>query len=198
MIRLQRDLEVVNHYARFWGKLYTVVKFNNQVNNAPKPIFGLEFTPTSPEENWIYATVGASRKVISDKNISEVKIRFELLIFSRERNHNLQETLVNLAVYPFYYGTLISPGHVIVGDRGVIPNSALTNVLFIGSDFIPQAFDVIHHKDGTQTHIFFVIPIHTSERNYLNKNGLQSLLKLFSDLHTDTADLTRPSAIPTA
>jgi hypothetical protein len=194
-----RDLEIVNHYANAYGQANQTFQEDNIPEPAPSTITVLEFAPPSPEYDWEYATVGASsRSIPSEQGAGpDAQHRMELVVYSRKRQPELADLLINLSVYPFLFGTYFASGHTIAGSPGggVVTGSNLTEILLIHPIFQEPEFEYIHHKDGTHTQILFVVPLHLSERTYAKEHGYLELIDLFGKNKTDTSDLARPPVV---
>jgi hypothetical protein len=191
----RRDSEIIQHYAQFWGQPSTVVKFDHEIQLAPAPIFALEFAPSSEDETWVYATVGASRRaMLYPDNWSDEKPERRIELFScvRECNHALLEVLSSLALYPFQQKTFLAPGHTIPGAHSFVIDSPLTDVLFLPPYGMKQDFEVIRHHNGDHTHMLWTVPIYTSERLFIRQYGWKALVDLFFEHEPDISNLWRP------
>lgn len=192
------DLQIVRHYERFLGQPDEVTRLDHDCKPAPNPIFVLDFSPASQDDDWVYATVGASRQIMpypDNWSYEKQKLRMELFIYSRRPNHELRELLLNLAVYPFTHGTFLAPGHVIPGKQSIVTGSSLTDVLFTMEYGRPQEFHLVHHSDGDHTQMLWVVPIYASEHKLFKEHGWDALKELFYQHSADTSDFFRPPVI---
>jgi hypothetical protein len=190
----QRDRELIDHYTLFQGKHTELFIFRDLPDIAPKPIIVLEFAPHSEEYDWMYITVGASRKAMPG---AKSKHRIELLMYSKKREMKLASVLAKLSIYPFVNKTWFDVGHTIAGSQndGVIDNSPLTDFLLTYPYPEADEFGVISHTDGTHTQILWANPIYRSERLYAIQYGWKMLIEKFLEKEVEPADLWRQSVI---
>jgi hypothetical protein len=158
----------------------------------------MEFAPTTPDQDWVYATLGASRTPLKDANTPKKdkrQRRIELFIYSNERNTELREILTRLAIYPFEHNTFFAPHHTVRGEKSIVEGSPLTDVLFQLPYGEPNEFWIVRHNDSSHTHILWVIPIYRSEKELVNQRGWEALRDLFEQQNTDTSDFRRSPVI---
>ena len=196
----RRIEEVEAHYERFIGEPSGVARFDQSSGPAPAPRFVLEYAPESPDYDWVYASLGMSRRSmpapISDEPDSP-RMRAELITLTREQQPELPEALAGLTAYPFFNDTFLADGHTIAGTpgQGIVPGSPLTEIFISLPLFADEEFEVIHHSDGSHTHILWVIPVYTSERLYVRKHGAPALHDLFVREGVAVGDWRRPAAV---
>jgi hypothetical protein len=189
-----RDVEVVRHYYEYLGQETRVRLFDNLPSPSPSPIFVMEFTPSSDKHDWIYATVGASRKAQKLETEGRTLMhRTELILFSKKQSDEIVEALLTLAAYPFIYETVFNAGDLIAGTPGigVVADSPLTEILLTHVYFLPPKFEVITHADGDTTHVLLVVPIYTSEHIFAREHGQRELERLFGAQGMDPSDFWR-------
>jgi hypothetical protein len=193
-----RDIEIVQHYYKHLGKETRALLFDTLPAPSPNPIFVMEYAPPSDEYDWVYTTVGASRKIqkleISDKTLMH---RTEFIMFANKQNDEIVDTLLTLAAYPFIYETTFNVGDLVAGTpgEGIVTSSPLTEILLTHTYSNPPEFETIIHADGDTSHILWVIPIYLSERTYAREQGYLELERLFGIQQTDTSDLWRKPVI---
>lgn len=131
-----------------------------------------------------------------DGDGEESGYRAEYLFYSSDREPAVNDVLANLAVRPWLYGKVYCDGDTIAGPpEGLFPDSPLTDLLLAKPYFLDEDFDPVLHKDGTHTHILWVIPIHPSERLFAERSGDLALFELFMEQEIDSSDLSRPPVI---
>jgi len=99
----ERDNELIAHYHKHLGLEVRSIRFGERPAPSPGSITVLEFAPPSPDFDWVYVTVGASREPMPDPEGSAghpTGRRFELIMLSNERQDALPEVLEALAAYP--------------------------------------------------------------------------------------------------
>ena len=190
----RHDLEIVDHYAQFIHSKSRTFKIVDLPEPAPHPVAVLEFAPPSAEYDWVYTTVGMSRKAMPQ---SPAQQRSELIFYSRQSNEKIVDFLTKLMAYPFVVGTFFAPGHTVVGSAGtgIVDGSPLTDVLLTVPYFEPPDFEVVRHNDGSHTHILWAIPLYMAERLYVREHGYMELLARFSENSTEASDLWRPPVV---
>src|SRR4051812_9422290 len=198
MVETTKDEEILEHYRRFIGPEGRKMLVEDLPDEAPNPLYVVKFPAPSEESDWVYATIGMSRKPMMFPGPGAGIPRYsELLLYSAESYDDLAEFLGNLAAYPFVQDTFFAPGHTVAGSPGVgvVKGSPLTEALLTIPYFEPREFEVILHADGTHTHMLWVTPIYRSERLYVREHGYMALLELFSDHSTEVDDLWRPPVV---
>jgi hypothetical protein len=200
MSQSERDNELIAHYHKHLGLEVRSIRFGERPAPRPGSITVLEFAPPNPDFDWVYVTVGASRKPMPDPESSArhpTGRRFELIMLSDERQDALPDTLEALAAYPFVLNTLFTAGDIVRGSpgEGVLPGSPLTEILLTHPYFDKPEFETIQHKDGSHTHILWLIPIYISERLYAREHSSRTLEVLFGQNDTDTSDMMRPPVV---
>lgn len=195
-----RDQEVIEHYERYLGSLHHLYRHEDMPRPSPSPLFVAEFSPSAEIDDWVYATVGMSRKSMTnctDAARSKNDLRAELLVYSYQQYSELSDTLADLAAYPFVNHTILAPDHTIAGSRGggIVSGSPLTDIFFTIPFFMPDPFKVIQHADGSHSHVLWIIPVHPSERLLARDEGALQLLDRFSDCEVETADFWRTPVV---
>lgn len=190
----EHDLEIIDHYTRFIHSHGRKSEVADLPEPAPHPVAVIEFAPPSEDFDWVYATVGMSRKAMPQ---SPAEQRVEIVFYSRQSNSSIVDFLTRLVAYPFVVGTFLAPGHSIAGtpDVGIVESSPLTDVLLTIPYFEPPEFEVVAHSDGSHTHVLWAIPIYTSERLFVNQHGYMALLARFSANSTEASNLWRPPVV---
>jgi len=185
------DLEVLRHYLHFQGTYQSKYRFAFGEESAPAPIDILEYAPSSDEYDWLYISLGMSRRALPGM---DERYRLELLMYSQEQKPELVQTLAKLTMYPFVHGTGFAPGDTIPGaQEGVVPGSPLTDILLTPVYFEAEGFDHIAHQDGTHTHLLWATPIYPAELAYIRKFGWKRLVEdEFTEFEVQPADLFRP------
>ncbi len=198
MIHLPSDSRIVQHYIRFWGEPVDIFNLNGSWKTSPGPIFIAQFAPRSDEQDWVYATIGASRQPMpypADWVHEKPERRVELFIYARRRTDELRILLMSLAEYPFNKMTFLGPGHTIPGNEGVVKGSPLTDILFIRPLGEPPEFEVIHSDKAHHLEMLWIIPIYESERQFVKLNGWNALIDLFYHQGTDTSNFLRAAVV---
>ncbi len=192
-----QDREIFDHYNRYLRREHTRLF-------RVDAVFVMEFAPSadpsSEDHDWMYTTVGASRQPLSyrENQAGEVsKPRVELMLYARHPQEALADALTDLATYPSRHKTFFAPGHTVAGSagHGIVAGSPLTEILLTRPYFQSSDIEVIHHSDGSHTHILWVIPLYPSERRFVRQRGASALIDLFCDNETDTSDLWRPPTV---
>ena len=189
------DRNLIRHYIHFQGNYHGLFKFADGDEKAPRPIYVLEFSPSSQEYDWLYITSGMSRKPMFMGNDQH---RVELIMYSRTQQIELTNTLAKLAMYPFVHETNFAAGHTIAGKPGdgIVTGSPLTDILLTPVYFEAEGFDYVPNVDGTHTHILWATPIYQSELSYIKQHGWRMLIEdLFTKHEVQPADLWRPPVI---
>lgn len=181
----------MSHYQKFWGTSATITEFNPQDDVSPTPICVAEFAPDSEDQDWVYATVGASRMEIPLSATHNTIPRLELFLYSRQQQPELARFLAGLATYPFVHQTFLSRGDTIRGTKPILSESGLADVLLTYPYFEADGFGIIHCNDKTHTYMVWVIPIYPSERQFIREHGWNALEDLFNENETDTSDFYR-------
>ena len=123
----------------------------------------------------------------------------EFIIYSREPNLEVAQTLIELIVYPFRTNSFFDVGHTIEfpPENPIISASPLTTAVFALPFYHLNAKEVSHvyYSDGTTTHIVWFIPTYAVERNFFKEHGPQTFFELTLDKEIDLADWNRPSAV---
>ena len=194
------DGEVRAHYDRFLGQPSGSRVFGELPAPAPSPLTVLEYEPGSPDERWLYVTLGMSRRSMPQPISGETdapRRRSELVIFSRGRSPELADSLTDLAVYPFALDTFLAEGHTIAGSpgEGIVEGSPLTDIFLTYPVFADEEFKLIRHRDGNHSHVLWVVPVYTSERLYARDKGPEALHELFDEHEVDPGDLWRPAVV---
>ena len=187
------DSKLIQHYTQFWGEPTGTIVYQD-IGTIGLTVLVLEFEPEAEEEDWVYATVGASRQSMPrpiDMIYGQSGERMELFLYSRQRNDELADLLSRLAVYPFEFKTFFASGHVIPGNQPITGESVMTDLLLIRPLSEPPEFEIIGLADSSHIQILWVIPIHSTERIYIHEHGWEALEALFYDHQTDTSDLLR-------
>lgn len=183
---------IVAHYEQFWNKPAATYTFNHDINDAPNPIRLLKFRPHSEDQDWVYASLGLSKRAMIRpsewQGPSENHV--EIFVYVREENDLLFSGLASVALYPFHKKTFISVGHVVPGEKGLIDDSPLTDILFTRPYGEPSEFEIVH---GESEHIqmLWAIPIYRSEHLLVKQKGWKALETLFYSNKADTSDLYR-------
>src|SRR5205809_162534 len=119
MVKATRDTEILEHYRRFIGPEGRKILIEGLPEQAPSPLFVVEFSAQSEESDWVYATLGMSRKQMLFPGPGAGIPRYsELLLYSAQSHDDLAEFLGNLAAYPFVQDTFFAPGHTVAGSPG--------------------------------------------------------------------------------
>lgn len=198
MVYSPNDSHIIQHYIRFWGEPAHVFKPNHSEKTPPGPIFIAAFAPRSDEQDWVYATIGMSRQPMpypTDWAREKPERRVELFIYARRRIDELRILLTSLAEYPFDKMTFFGPEHTILGNRGIVEGSPLTDILFIRPYGEPPEFEIIHYDDTHHVEMLWVIPIYRSERQFIREDGWNALQDLFYQQGTDTSDFFREAVV---
>jgi hypothetical protein len=195
----KREEEILRNYVRVLGIPTKSIAFHD-LGPAPDPIIVAEFAPPQEDYDWVYATIGVSRKPMPDidKSVGEVPYqRIELILYANEADSSLRDIMLKLALIPFVDSSSLAPGDTVVGiaEEGVVKGSPLTEMLITHAYSASQEFQVMHHSDGSHTDILWAIPIHVSERIYAKEHGYKALEKLFQADGTDTSDFWRSPVV---
>jgi len=120
----------------------------------------------------------------------------ELFILCNQDNDELIDNLGSIAVYPFVMQTYFGEGHTVNGieGHGIVTGSPLTDLIITRADYSDTP-DYITHTDGSHTHLFWVVPIYHTEREYVVKNGWRNLQELFEQQQTDVLDFWRAAVV---
>lgn len=169
--------------------------FSHSLEEASSPLFIYEFAGDASETTFVYATLGASRKAMRNRG-SEAEVQMELFILCNQQQEELVDNLGEIAIYPFIHETYFAEGHTVHGSEGhgIVNSSPLTDLLITRADYddIP---DYIVHGNKRHTHLFWVIPIYQSEREFAVANGWRKMQELFDQKQTDILDFWRPAAV---
>jgi len=188
---------LIRHYALYWGEAVNPSEFLFEIDSKVGRIQVYKFRPESTEQDWVYATVGASMEEMHVPNdmVALFATRFELFVYSRHEVDALADAIAKMAIYPFVHKTYFDVGHTVMGTHGVIPDSHLTDFLILPSLFENSQLRLIHLDDDTHVRILWAIPVTRSEREYASSQGWRALVKAFDDNETDTSDFFRDSLI---
>jgi hypothetical protein len=192
------ESNIVQHYAHFWGKYDNIFEQTGVLNDSHDSIFVLEFSPDTDDQDWTYATAGMSRSPMFYPDNWQEKSqdnRAEIFIYSKNRNEDLKTLLAALAGYPFLKNTFLAPGHTIPGVQGIGGNPYLTDILFLRPIGEPTEFEVIHRKNFGHIQMLWIIPIYSSERKFIKRNGWNALVDLFYDKKAETSDFYRKPVV---
>jgi hypothetical protein len=193
-----QDIKVVEHYYKYLGRETNALFFHNLPEVAPNPITVMEFAPPSNEYDWVYTTVGASRKLAIYKTPTDTLTgRVEFMIYTRKQYPDITKLLLKLAIYPFLQRTVFRVGDLVPGEQGsgVVEGSPLTEILLTYPYTEPPEFGILHNEDGSHVHILWIIPIYYSERLFAREHGYKELEKLFGRGDVDTSDLWRKAVV---
>lgn len=186
------DRTIRQHYHHCLGQPERSFTIDYMPEPTPNPITILEFAPSSDDDCWAYATVGASRLPMPtpEKLFGGRKERIELVIFSDRQRAELQDILANLVAFPFCNRTWLGDGHTIPGPKGVTDDSPLTDILLTEPRWL-EGLGVLHHSADDHTRVLCVVPIYPSERIFKVQHGYDTFLDLLAESDTDVTDLVR-------
>ena len=191
----KREEEILINYVKTLGIPTKSVAFHD-LGPAPDPIIVAEFAPAEEDSDWVYATIGVSRKPMPDIDKLGGNVpyqRIELVLYANQADNSLRDIMLMLALIPFVDSSSLAPGDTVVGiaEEGIVKGSPLTEMLITRPYSASQEFQLIHHSDGSHTDILWAIPLYVSERIYAKEHGYKALEKLFQAGDTDTSDFWR-------
>lgn len=148
----------------------------------------LRVTPNTPNEPWVYITHGAWE--VENGDI----FRYEFFILAPYESPIHVETLAILSSYYLESNNKISVGTCINIGREWIEGSTCKNLLVslpypYGPDF--ENFN----SDDVKVKYRWLVPIHDSEKKYLEHSGLEALEQKFDEMEMDFLDPCRPSCV---
>jgi hypothetical protein len=189
------DNEILEHYHKLWGPPSRKFPFSHSLEEAPSPLFIYEFAGNASDTTFVYATLGASHKAMKNRG-SEGEVIMEVFILCNQQQDELVDSLGEIAIYPFIHETYFAEGHTVHGSEGfgIVNGSPLTDLLITRADYgeIP---DYIVHRDKRHTHLFWVVPIYPSEREFAVANGWRKLQELFDQKQIDVLNFWRTASV---
>jgi hypothetical protein len=194
MMTEARKREIQSHFARLWGEPRASREFGLP-SPAPDKISVLAYRYQESPQEWAYATIGMSEKALTHPS-PEADLHVELFVLAKKQDNRIAESLAGIAAYPFIHGTYFNEGHTVHGSpgHGIIDRSPLTDLVLTRADFGSVA-DFVKHNDGTHTHLFWVVPIYPTEREFVVEKGWASMRRLFEEKSTDVLNLRRKAVI---
>jgi hypothetical protein len=192
------DKPIIDHYIRFWKKPDSIYSSGLRQDLPPGPISVAEFSPSSQDQDWTYATIGASRHPMpypTNWKAEKPERRVELFIYSNKKNEDLSELLIKLAKYPFYNKTFLDRTHTIPGESGIVKGSSMTDILLLRPYFEQEEFEIIHLNEFHHVRMLWIIPIYRSERKFIQKHKIDVFEELLHQTEPNTSDFLRPPII---
>jgi hypothetical protein len=191
---LPDNSSILAHYESNWGSANRILEIHRSRTTPPGIINVTEHAAKPNEHTWVYATLGISRYPMPYLITGDGKAtthRIELFIYSKTATQELANLLISLGEYPFDNNTFLGIGHTIPGDSGIVPEAALSDVLFLKPYNEPDAFEFLQLTPELHIQMLWVVPIFRSERQLVLEHGWRALVQKFSEAELDSADFFR-------
>ena len=190
MVLTDWDKQVLAHYTNFWGDSQKIVT-EPVCQLSFGFIYACNFRFDEQEQFEVFCTVGMSRKPMFQPTFSEGEgKRIELILYVNQPSVEIVNSLLGLVRYPFDKNVILEGGHRILGNEEVIPNSTLTDFLFIPPINESKEF-YYTHIDGYHINFLWAVPIHRTETEFIRKFGWKNLIKQFIENGVDPSNLLR-------
>jgi Suppressor of fused protein (SUFU) len=178
--------EIKKHYEDQWREKAEFCQWQKgPVSDLPENFGILKFQPSLHRNMWIYATCGMSKQ--PDSN------RIELHLFSPCETQSLVELLTVVAHYHLT-GDYVDVGHTVNFGRPWLPNSRCDHGLISLPYLDGPDLEWLVTPSG-KVRFLWLIPVTLKEVEFLGRNGLEAMEKLFEHSNFNYLDPARVSVI---
>jgi hypothetical protein len=181
--------EIENHYKSIWGDNYTPRYWYKGPIHKLNPDFCiLEFTPSSSQSMWIYATCCMS-------NLNNDKNQVELHLFSSEQDHSLIELLTAVAAYHCENNSNRLGLHHTVNFGRPWQKESICDYGFISLPYLDGPKLENGKIDNHDLKFYWLIPVSKREVEFKKEYGVDSLEDKFETLGLDYINPSRESLV---
>jgi hypothetical protein len=155
------------------------------INEVLPDFLVCRIAPLTPQEPWVYVTIGASKIHIGES------YSIEFVLLAPDDNARHIETLAIVAYYQATRKDKLNVGRVVNCGRPWLGNSTCEHLLVSLPYPFGPSLEWYHTNKGDHVRFLWLLPITASEATYASACGIESLERRFDECEIDAIDPCR-------